>query len=54
MAIIVYWTCNFTNRTLTPWSRDLLEELIVIQLNKKSSPLYGIRSFSTVFTTDSQ
>jgi hypothetical protein len=35
---------------LTPWSRILLEKLIVFQLEKKFPALYGTRGFITVFT----
>jgi len=36
---------------LNPWSRVLLEKLIVAQLVKKFPAFYGTRSFITVFTT---
>jgi len=34
----------------TPWSKVLLEKLIVIQLIKKFPACYGTRTFITVFT----
>jgi hypothetical protein len=36
--------------TMTPWSRVLLEKLIVTQLVKTSPALCGTRRFNTVFT----
>jgi hypothetical protein len=36
---------------LPPWSRVLLEKLIVTQLVKKFPTFYGNRRFITVFTT---
>jgi hypothetical protein len=35
---------------LTPWSRALLEKLIVTQIVKKFPVFYGTRRFITVFT----
>jgi hypothetical protein len=37
---------------MTPWSRVLLEKLIVAQPVKKFPAFYGIRRFITVFTRD--
>jgi hypothetical protein len=39
---------------LTPWSRFLLENLIVAQLVKKLPVFYGTRRFITVFTRTGQ
>jgi len=36
---------------LTPWSRVLLEKLIISQLVKKLFAFYGTRMFITVFTS---
>jgi hypothetical protein len=35
---------------ITPWTRDLLEKLIVAQLNSKFSAFYGTRCFIIMFT----
>jgi hypothetical protein len=37
---------------ITPWSRVLVEKLIVTQLVKKFTVFYGIRRFVAVFTRD--
>jgi hypothetical protein len=42
LVLVSYW--------LTPWSRVLLENLIVVHLVKKFSAFYGTRVFITVFT----
>jgi hypothetical protein len=36
---------------LTPWSRVLLEKLLVLQLIKKFTAFYGTRKFITVLTS---
>jgi len=36
--------------SITPWSRVLLEKLVVTQLVKKYYYFYGTRRFITVFT----
>jgi hypothetical protein len=40
-----------TYHLLTPWSRVLLEKLIVLQLVKKFPAFYGTRRFITAFIT---
>jgi hypothetical protein len=35
---------------LTPWSRGLLEKLIIAEVDKKFPAFYGTRKFITVFT----
>jgi hypothetical protein len=37
---------------LTPWSRILLEKLIVIQLTKKFTAINGTRRLTAVFKSD--
>jgi len=37
--------------SLPPWSRVLLEKLIVTQLTKKFPAFYGIQRFITLFKT---
>jgi hypothetical protein len=43
------YLCNLTNQ-LIPWSRILLEKLVVTQLVKKFRTFYGNRRFIIVFT----
>jgi len=47
----VYEIRHITNyNKLTPWSRVLLEKLIVTQLVKRFLTFYGTQRFITVFT----
>jgi hypothetical protein len=41
----------FSRYRLIPWSRDLLQNLTVMQLVNKSSTFYGTQRFITMFTT---
>jgi hypothetical protein len=48
-----YYGLSFPSSQLsksTPWSRDLLEKLILVQLLKKFSLIYGNRRFIAVLT----